>query len=130
MIAERLPLLPPFRWRLKEVPLGLAYPYWIDDPEFDLEYHVRELAWRRRRPTRSSRNRPRVAGSVAAPGSHGSRRDSLPSPGSSHQPSVRAPTHLQWANRPGSRSCSPVHHRLNRLKVRNRSYFFPAQRLR
>ena len=43
MIAERLPLLPPFRWRLKEVPLGLDYPYWIDDPDFDLEYHVREL---------------------------------------------------------------------------------------
>ena len=44
MIAERLPLLAPFRWRLKEVPLGLDYPYWIDDPDFDLEYHVRELA--------------------------------------------------------------------------------------
>ena len=26
-----------------------------------------------------------------------------------------ARTHFQWANRPGSRSCSPVHHRLNRL---------------
>lgn len=44
LIAERLPLLPPFRWRLREVPLGLDYPYWIDDPDFDLEYHVRELA--------------------------------------------------------------------------------------
>jgi WS/DGAT/MGAT family acyltransferase len=44
MIAERLPLLPPFRWRLKEVPLGLDYPYWVDDPDFDLEYHVREIA--------------------------------------------------------------------------------------
>jgi WS/DGAT/MGAT family acyltransferase len=44
MIAERLPLLPPFRWRLKPIPLGLDYPYWIDDPDFDLEYHVRELA--------------------------------------------------------------------------------------
>ena len=44
MIAERLPLIPPFRWRLKPVPLGLDYPYWIDDPDFDLEYHVRELA--------------------------------------------------------------------------------------
>jgi WS/DGAT/MGAT family acyltransferase len=44
MINERLPLLPPLRWRLKEVPLGLDYPYWIDDPDFDLEYHVRELA--------------------------------------------------------------------------------------
>src|SRR5204863_1705294 len=44
LLAERLPLLPPFRWRLKEVPLGLDYPYWIDDPDFDLEFHVRELA--------------------------------------------------------------------------------------
>ena len=37
-------MLPPFRWRLREVPLALDYPYWIDDPDFDLEYHVRELA--------------------------------------------------------------------------------------
>jgi diacylglycerol O-acyltransferase len=44
LIAGRLPLLPPFRWRLKQVPLDLDYPYWIDDPDFDLEYHVRELA--------------------------------------------------------------------------------------
>ncbi len=44
LVAERLPLLPPLRWRLAPVPFGLDYPYWIDDPDFDLEYHVRELA--------------------------------------------------------------------------------------
>ena len=44
LLAERLPLLPPLRWRLAEVPLGLDYPYWVDDPDFDLDYHVRELA--------------------------------------------------------------------------------------
>src|SRR3954447_17997636 len=44
LIAERLPLLPPLRWRLQEVPLGLDYPYWADDIEFDLDFHVRELA--------------------------------------------------------------------------------------
>src|SRR6059058_5394675 len=44
LLRERLPLLPPMRWRLAEVPLGLDYPYWIDDKDFDLEYHVRELA--------------------------------------------------------------------------------------
>src|SRR5205085_1296995 len=44
LLAERLPLLPPFRWRLNEVPLGLDYPYWVDDPDFDLDYHVREIA--------------------------------------------------------------------------------------
>src|SRR3954471_1939737 len=44
LIAERLPLLPPLRWRLREVPLGLDYPYWADDIDFDLDFHVRELA--------------------------------------------------------------------------------------
>jgi WS/DGAT/MGAT family acyltransferase len=44
LVAERLPLLPPLRWRLVEVPLGLDYPYWIDDPDFDLHFHVREIA--------------------------------------------------------------------------------------
>src|SRR3954468_6249182 len=44
VVTERLHLLPPFRWRLAEVPLGLDHPYWIEDPDFDVEYHVRELA--------------------------------------------------------------------------------------
>src|SRR3954454_10692474 len=44
LLEERLPLLPPFRWRLAEVPLGPDYPYWIDAPAFDLDSHVRELA--------------------------------------------------------------------------------------
>jgi diacylglycerol O-acyltransferase len=43
LIADRLPLLPPLRWRLQEVPLGLDYPYWVDDIDFDLDFHVREL---------------------------------------------------------------------------------------
>jgi diacylglycerol O-acyltransferase / wax synthase len=44
LLEERLPLLPPFRWKLAEVPLGLDYPYWVDDQDFDLDFHVRELA--------------------------------------------------------------------------------------
>jgi diacylglycerol O-acyltransferase / wax synthase len=44
LLRARLRLLPPLRWRLAEVPLGLDYPYWVDDPDFDLGYHVRELA--------------------------------------------------------------------------------------
>ena len=44
VLQERLHLLPPFRWRLVEVPLGLDHPYWVDDDRFDLEFHVRELA--------------------------------------------------------------------------------------
>ena len=44
LIVERLPLLPPFQWKLAEVPLGLDYPYWVDDEDFDIDFHVRELA--------------------------------------------------------------------------------------
>lgn len=44
MLAERLHLLPPLRWTLVTVPLGLDRPYWKDDQAFDLDFHVRELA--------------------------------------------------------------------------------------
>jgi diacylglycerol O-acyltransferase len=44
LLDERLHVLPPLRWRLVEVPLGLDLPYWTDDPDFDLDFHVRETA--------------------------------------------------------------------------------------
>jgi WS/DGAT/MGAT family acyltransferase len=44
LLGERLHLLPPLRWRLVEVPLGLDLPYWAEDPDFDLDFHVRETA--------------------------------------------------------------------------------------
>jgi diacylglycerol O-acyltransferase / wax synthase len=44
LLRERLHLLPPMRWRLVEVPLGLDLPYWTEDPDFDLDFHVRESA--------------------------------------------------------------------------------------
>ena len=44
LIAERLPLVPPFRWRLVQVPFDLDYDYWLDDEDYDLDFHVRELA--------------------------------------------------------------------------------------
>lgn len=44
LVSDRLHLLPPFRWRLVNVPFGLDHPYWHDEPNFDLEFHIRELA--------------------------------------------------------------------------------------
>ena len=35
--------LEPMRRRLVEVPFQLDHPYWIDDPDFDLNFHVRHL---------------------------------------------------------------------------------------
>ncbi len=36
--------LEPLRRRLVEVPFALDHPYWISDPNFDLDYHVRALS--------------------------------------------------------------------------------------
>ncbi|HEX2233309.1 MAG TPA: wax ester/triacylglycerol synthase family O-acyltransferase [Thermoleophilaceae bacterium] len=43
-VGERLHLLPPFHWRLVEVPFGLDLPYWVEDPDFDLDFHIRDSA--------------------------------------------------------------------------------------
>src|SRR5260221_9647039 len=39
--GRRLHLLPPFRRRLVEVPLQLHHPVWIEDPDLDLDRHIR-----------------------------------------------------------------------------------------
>src|SRR3954454_11657152 len=44
VLEPRLHLAAPLRQRLVEVPLGLGRPYWADDPHFDIEFHLRELA--------------------------------------------------------------------------------------
>ena len=44
VLATRLKYLPPFRRRVVEVPFGLTHPVWIEDPDFDLDYHVRRVA--------------------------------------------------------------------------------------
>jgi diacylglycerol O-acyltransferase / wax synthase len=44
VLNDRLPLVPVLRRKLLNVPLGLDQPYWVDDPNFDIEYHVREIA--------------------------------------------------------------------------------------
>src|ERR1700685_2019973 len=44
VLAERIPLVPVLRRKLLNVPLGLDQPYWIDDPDFDIDYHGSELS--------------------------------------------------------------------------------------
>jgi WS/DGAT/MGAT family acyltransferase len=43
MLEDRLHLVPPFRRRLMPVPFNLHHPVWIEDPEFDLDYHLRRI---------------------------------------------------------------------------------------
>jgi diacylglycerol O-acyltransferase len=42
-IEDRLHLAKTFRRKLVEVPFNLDHPYWIEDKDFDLEYHVRHI---------------------------------------------------------------------------------------
>src|SRR5690242_12235257 len=44
LYLQRLDLAPPFRRRLVEVPFGLHHPVWIEDPDFDLDFHMRHIA--------------------------------------------------------------------------------------
>ncbi len=44
MVADRVRLVPPFRMRMLEVPFGLQHPSMVDDPEFDIDYHVRRVS--------------------------------------------------------------------------------------
>ena len=41
LVARRLPMAAPFRRRLVEVPFKLHHPMWVEDANFDLDYHVR-----------------------------------------------------------------------------------------
>ena len=41
---ERIHVTPVFRQKLIKVPFNLDSPYWIDDADFDLEFHVRHLS--------------------------------------------------------------------------------------
>jgi WS/DGAT/MGAT family acyltransferase len=43
-LAGRLPLVPRYRQKLRTVPFRLGPPVWVDDPGFDLGYHVRRVA--------------------------------------------------------------------------------------
>ena len=43
-LAGRLPLVPRYRHKLRTVPMRLGRPVWVEDPGFDLRYHVRRTA--------------------------------------------------------------------------------------
>jgi diacylglycerol O-acyltransferase len=42
-LERRLHLASIFRQKLVHVPMDLDHPYWVDDADFDLEYHVRHI---------------------------------------------------------------------------------------
>src|SRR3977135_211233 len=44
MVAGKLGLVPRYRQKVRFVPLGLGRPVWVDDPHFNLSYHLRHTA--------------------------------------------------------------------------------------
>ncbi len=44
LIRQRLPYVPRYRQRVREVPFGVSRPVWVDDERFDVTYHVRRSA--------------------------------------------------------------------------------------
>lgn len=44
VVDERIHLVPPLRRRVVRVPFGLHHPVWVEDPNFDIDYHVRRAS--------------------------------------------------------------------------------------
>src|SRR4029079_13727082 len=44
MVDGKLGLVPRYRQKVRFVPLGLGRPVWVDDPHFNLSYHLRHSA--------------------------------------------------------------------------------------
>lgn len=43
-VEQRLPQIPRYRQKVREVTMGLGRPVWIDDRDFDITYHIRRSA--------------------------------------------------------------------------------------
>ena len=43
ILASKLHLMPKFRKRLVNVPFNLDFPYWVDDPNFDIDLHLERI---------------------------------------------------------------------------------------
>ena len=44
MVSRKLALVPRYRQKVRFVPLGLGRPVWVEDPHFNLAYHLRHTA--------------------------------------------------------------------------------------
>lgn len=44
LVEQRIALVPRYRQKVRHVPANLARPVWVDDPDFDVAYHVRRSA--------------------------------------------------------------------------------------
>jgi len=60
IIASRIHMIPKLRKRLLYVPMSIDYPYWVDDPNFDIDLHLNRIAlpqpgsWKELRATASN----------------------------------------------------------------------------
>lgn len=43
MLVERHPLMPAMSRKLVVPPLNFGRPYWVKDPEFDIDYHLKRI---------------------------------------------------------------------------------------
>ena len=65
-IASRVPAIPPFCRILKETPLRVHHPVWVDDADFDIEQHVHRVELGTRKRPADLRALGHLAGAIAS----------------------------------------------------------------
>ena len=106
VVEERIHLVPPLRRRVVRVPFGLHHPVWVEDPLFDVDYHLRRAqpadpGWPRgARRLRRRRRRPPARSEAARCGrstsSRGSSRGTWRSSRRSTTPCSTGPRGWRW----------------------------------
>ena len=44
LVESRLPMVPRYRRKVREIPLAMGRPVWVEDSRFDISYHIRRSA--------------------------------------------------------------------------------------
>ena len=111
-VEARLHLLEIYRRKLVADPLGLDNPYWVDDPDLDLEFHIREIALagtRRRSPAGGAGGPARRTAARSHPPALGVVRDQRARGRAGRAVHEAAPRHHRRRLRGGAAPRAPRH---------------------